>query len=128
MIESPQPSRDSEQPLNYGQMKQETFGVNHVINTDEVERRGIDITDTLTGQALKKGGLPEGFVTGNHLIAIVRHNHVVSAADITGNQEREEFYADMNSDEKDGILTDTTNYRIFVLSEEDYAACSTLRQ
>ncbi|OGG52733.1 hypothetical protein A3H16_00260 [Candidatus Kaiserbacteria bacterium RIFCSPLOWO2_12_FULL_53_8] len=128
MIESFQNSRDSEEPLNYGQMKEETFGADRVINADEVERRGRDITDRVVGQALKRGHFSELLIGEKHIVALVRHNDIVQASDITGDQEREEFYADMNSDEKDGVLTDSSNYRVFLLSDEDYAACSSLQQ
>lgn len=128
MLESSQPSRDSEQPLNYGQMRQETFGEKFPLNADEVEKRGRDITDRVVGQALKRGYFSELLLAGRHIVAVDRHNGIVSTTDITGEQERNEFYADMNIDEKDGALTNTSNYRVFSLSDEDYAACSTLRQ
>ena len=131
MIESLQPSRDSEEPLHYGQMRQETLGAKRVISADEVERRGIDITDLITGQHLKKeGGLRgSGLRPGEHLVALVRDNNIVTATDITDVQERSQFYDDMNIDERDGKLTGSANYRVFRLSDEDFAACANnLRQ
>ncbi len=117
--------------LHYGEMRSETFGGMHPLNPDEVEKRGRDITDKVVGKGLKGGFSPDGLIAVGHfdrIVAVTRDGQTLTAYDITEKQARDEFYSDMNHDEREGVLSDTANYRVFTLSDEDYAACLPLQQ
>jgi|SRR3989338_3545658 len=106
---------------DFKDIRQASFYENpSVINGDEVERSGKDITDTLVGEGLKQEGSTLEAPKGKHAVALLQRGGYVLAVDISDRARRNDFFSHMQEDKSRGIAN---KYRIFELTEEQFKAC-----